>query len=97
MWDVLEAAPHDLAAHGEANEVELEAELQVVGELGDVEGDALLGPARVRVALGVAGAIKGQQVNAQLLCKLLHPPAVSHSVKQINNILSHNKENSNKA
>jgi hypothetical protein len=73
VWDVLEAAPHDLAAHGEASKVELATQLQVVGELGDVEGDALLGPGRVRVALGVPGAIEGQHVNAQLLRKLLHP------------------------
>jgi hypothetical protein len=33
VWDVLEAAPHDLAAHGEAGEVELVSELKAVGEL----------------------------------------------------------------
>lgn len=44
--DVLEAAPHDLAAHGEAHEVEPGPQLQVVGELGDVDGDALLRPCR---------------------------------------------------
>ena len=65
--DVLEAAPHDLAAHGEAHEVEPGPQLQVVGELGDVDGDALLRPCRVRVAFAVPRSVKGQQVDAKLL------------------------------
>ena len=79
--DVLEAAPHDLAAHGEAGEVELGAQLQVVGELRDVERDALLRPGRVRVALAVPGPVEGQQVDAELLCQLLHRFSV-HGMEQ---------------
>jgi len=55
--DVLEAAPHDLAAHGEADEMELGPELEVVGQLRDVESDALLRPGWVGVALGVPGPV----------------------------------------
>jgi hypothetical protein len=69
--DVLEAAPHDLAAHGEAGEVELGAELQGVGELLDVEGDAPLRPRRVRVALAVPRPVEREQVDPQLLRQLL--------------------------
>ena len=48
MWDVLEAAPHDLVAHGEADEVEIGLELEVVRQLRDVKRDALLCPGRMR-------------------------------------------------
>jgi hypothetical protein len=72
--DVLEAAPHDLPAHGEAGEVEPVAELHGVGELLDVQGDALVGPSRVRVALPVPGAVEGEQVDAQLLGQLRRHP-----------------------
>jgi hypothetical protein len=68
VWDVLEAAPHDLTAHGEASEVELVAELKAIGELLDIERDAILGPVRVRVALSIPGSIERQQVDPQLLC-----------------------------
>lgn len=80
MWDVLEAAPHDFTAHGEADEVELGAQLQVVGELLDVEGDALLRRCRVRVALTVPWPVEGQQVDAQLLCQLLYQISSVHAV-----------------
>jgi hypothetical protein len=72
VWDVLEAAPHDLAAHGEANEVKLRTKLQVVGELLDVKGDALLTPGRVWIALSIPRPVERQKVDAQLLCHLLH-------------------------
>jgi hypothetical protein len=60
VWDVLEAAPHDLAAHGEAGEVELAAELKAIDELLDIEHDAILSPARVWVALSIPGSIERQ-------------------------------------
>jgi hypothetical protein len=72
VWDVLEAAPHDLAAHREVGEVELVVELKAVGELLDIEHDAILGSARVWVALSIPGSIERQQVDPQLLCQLLH-------------------------
>ena len=75
--DVLEAAPHDLAAHGEAGEVELGAELQGVGELLDVQGDALLRPTRVRVALAVPRPVEREQVDPQLLRQLLRSAQLS--------------------
>jgi hypothetical protein len=80
VWDVLEAAPHDLAAHGEASEVELVAELKAVGKLLDIERDAILGPARVRVTLSIPRSIERQQVDPQLPCQLLH---VSHIIEFI--------------
>ena len=75
--DVLEAAPHDLAAHGEAGEVELGAELQGVGELLDVQGDALLRPRRVRVALAIPRPVEREQVDPQLLRQLLRSAQLS--------------------
>jgi len=84
--DVLEAAPHDLAAHGEADEMELGPELEVVGQLRDVESDALLRPGWVGVALGVPGPVEGQQVDSQLLQQPLHQfPTVRrrHQVKAL--------------
>jgi hypothetical protein len=67
VWDVLEAAPHDLAAHGEAGEVELVSELKAVGELLDIECHAILGPPRMLVALSIPSSIERQQVDPQLL------------------------------
>lgn len=56
--DVFEAAPHDFPAHGVADEVELGAELQPVGEPFDVERNAVLRSTGVWVALSIPRTIE---------------------------------------
>jgi hypothetical protein len=69
--DVFEAAPHDFPAHGVADEVELGAELQPVGEPFDVERNAVLRSTGVWVALSIPRTIERDHVDTQLFCELL--------------------------
>ncbi|KAB8113363.1 hypothetical protein EE612_052348, partial [Oryza sativa] len=71
LRDVPERAPHGVAAEGHADDVELVAEAQRVGELRHVQRRALDGAVRVRVALAVAGAVEGDHVHAQLFSHFL--------------------------
>lgn len=73
VGDVLEGGPGGVAAEGGADEVELGAELERVGEVLDVHRRAPQRPPRVRVALAVPRPVERHHVHPQLLQQRLHP------------------------
>jgi hypothetical protein len=68
----VEAAPGRVPAQGRAHDVELVTKLQRVGELLDVRGVALQPTRLVGVAVAVPGSVEVEEVDPQLLGKLLH-------------------------
>jgi hypothetical protein len=69
--DAPDGGPAGVGAEGGADEVELVAQAQRVGQVLDVQRRALRRPPRVRVALAVPGPVKRHHVHAQLLQQLL--------------------------